>query len=147
MTLKTSNNNEMLPIACIPDSWGNKGGILICQESNGGSFRTGYAVKDLLKFNPPELVMGYVKNLEDDFFNWLTEQEHKYNHDAHGDYRWKKGDIPPAWFPPDGEKDFGDLLTPDNYVKQPEDTRTEEDYLEIKADPVRAPRRTARRNR
>ena len=145
MTLKTGGREEMLPVAYIPDGWGTKGGILICQESNGGSFRSGYAVKDLLKLNPEPLVMGYVNNLKDDFFTWITSQEQKYNANAHGDYRWEKGDIPPIWFT--HESSEGGMWTPENFVEQPEDTRTQDDYLEIKAEPVRSPRRTARRKK
>ena len=95
MPLKApGNHDKMLPIAYIPDGWGNKDGILICQDSNGGSFRTGYNLPELLEYNPKELVMGYVKNLKENFFEWLTTQSQKYNSDRHRDYRWTKRRYP-----------------------------------------------------
>jgi len=51
--------------------------------------------------------------------------------------------IPPIWF---AQEDATGFFTPDSYVDQPTDTRTEEDYLEIKFDePVRCPKHTAKK--
>ena len=140
MTLKSPSGDEMIPIAYISMDW-CKPGYLVLQKE-GGRFRTAFSIPVLLKCNPPEIVEGYMHNLNDDFFNWITEQERKYNNGDKDSYNWQNGDIPPFWFPP--EEGFSSLLVPDNYVNQPDDTRKEEDYLEIKAGPVRSPRHTSR---
>jgi hypothetical protein len=62
----------------------------------------------------------------------LEAQTSKYEN--YHPYRFEQGDIPPFWYPPNGESS---CWNPDNYVDQPKDTRSLDDYLEIKCDIMR----------
>jgi hypothetical protein len=141
MTLKAPNGEKMTPIACIPIDWGKPGYIVL--QNPGGGYRSSYSIVELMKHNPPWLVEAYLKSLNDDFLKWLDSQERAIN-SKDLTYRWEEGDIPPFWLPPESER--GSFCGPDNYVDQPEDNRTEADYLSYGDDePVRCPRHTSKK--
>lgn len=143
MTLKTPHGDDYVPIAYIPLDWG-KPGYLILQKPGGGH-RSSYSIPELLKCNPGWLVEAYMNNLHDPFFKWLDERERAINSEDHT-YRWEEGDIPPFWLPPESERPG--FCGPDNYVEQPEDTRTEADYLPYGEDePIRCPKHTSKRKK
>lgn len=120
MVLIDRNGNEILPYACVSPIHAPNGGILVCAINGPGrAGRIRYDVDELKKTNDPKLVEAYVKNLEQDFFDWCDAQHVRR---ASGKpFRLEQGDIVPIGV-------ALDCSYPDSILTEV-DQRTEDDFL------------------
>ena len=141
MTLKCKDGGALIPVAAISKTQISPG-FLFCQRADGNG-RFSYTGEYLLAAgNSPEEIDGYFENLAENFQKWLEEQTSKYG--KYGDnykktYRWEEGDIPPIWY--DSNDEDKGMFTPDQYVDQPQDTRSPDDYYELPVPSVGKPRK------
>ena len=143
MTLKYKNGIELIPIAAIPipENQVKPGYLICCRKGMEGRFS--FSVPELIECgNPRELIEGYVKNLEENFQQWLEKQTSDYGtHSNKKPYAFETGDLPPKGY----NVDDPDLPYINDFYP---DTRKESDYLSYGDDePIRRPHHSSRRNK
>jgi hypothetical protein len=137
MPLKSSCNFEVFPIAVIPDEWCPGGRIIYKGDGGHGIFSS--SIEELKTCNPPHLVDGYVENLKGNFFEWINSQQRKYCPIGKEPREPRLG--PDDLLPIDANKNDFNL----GWIVFDPDARKLEDYLEIKAPAIRAPRKRTKK--